>query len=78
MTGFLRPVGDVDGLAEALLILLNDRERAHEMGAAGRRRAQRCFQAADIALRYEKVYRSVLAGEELRPGAPCEPETVAT
>ena len=77
VTGYLRPVGDVDALADAVIDVLSDDARARAMGQAGRRRALRCFQARDMAERYLNIYRSVLAGEPPDPGDPCVPETGA-
>ena len=42
-TGELVPYGDVEALAQALVALLADRERAARMGEAGRRRAREHF-----------------------------------
>lgn len=76
VSGYLRPVGDVNALAEAVLDILSDPEKARLMGQAGRRRALRCFQAPTVARNYLAVYQSVLAGEMPVPPPPCEPETV--
>lgn len=76
VSGYLRPVGDIAALAEAVLKILSDPDLAQRMGEAGRRRALRCFQAKTVAGNYLSVYRSVLAGEEPVPPPPCEPETI--
>ena len=41
--GFLLPVGDVDGMAEAALSLLRDEDRRRAFGVAGRRWAETRF-----------------------------------
>ncbi len=74
VSGYLRPVGDVDALADAVVDILTDGRKAAGMGAAGRRRALRCFQAEQVARSYLSVYRSVLAGEVPKPPPPCEPD----
>jgi N-acetyl-alpha-D-glucosaminyl L-malate synthase BshA len=77
VTGFLRPVGDIEGLTNACLTILQDKELATRMGSAGRRRAERCFQARGIAERYLQLYRSVIDGDKYVPPAPCAPEPAA-
>jgi glycosyltransferase involved in cell wall biosynthesis len=61
VTGLLIPAGDAGALAEALTKLLSDRERARQMGAAGRARVGQQF-------RPEVVWKSLaeLYGELLR------------
>jgi L-malate glycosyltransferase len=61
-TGFLLPVGDVEGMATRTLEILKDDERRREMGAAGRRRAESLFNADRVVSHYERVYEKVLAG----------------
>ncbi len=61
-TGFLLPVGDVDGMAARTIELLKDDEHRHEMGQAGRRRAESLFGADRIVTQYERFYESVLNG----------------
>jgi N-acetyl-alpha-D-glucosaminyl L-malate synthase BshA len=60
-TGFLLPVGDVEGMATRTLEILKDDERRREMGAAGRRRAESLFNADRVVNQYERVYEKVLA-----------------
>ena len=61
-SGFLLPVGDVDGMAEAALALLADASRHAEFRAAARQRAVEHFDTNLIVPRYEAYYREVLAG----------------
>jgi N-acetyl-alpha-D-glucosaminyl L-malate synthase BshA len=59
-TGFLLPVGDVEGMAARTLEILKDEERRREMGQAGRRRAESLFAAERVVSQYERVYERVL------------------
>ena len=61
-TGFLRPVGDIEGMAARVLEILKDEERRCEMGRAGRRRAAELFATDPIVDRYESYYDRVLNG----------------
>jgi glycosyltransferase involved in cell wall biosynthesis len=61
-TGFLLPVGDVEGMAARTLELLKEDELRHEMGQAGRRRAESLFGADRVVSQYERLYERVLAG----------------
>jgi N-acetyl-alpha-D-glucosaminyl L-malate synthase BshA len=61
-TGFLLPVGDVEGMAARTLDLLKDRELRREMGQAGRRRAESLFGADRVVSQYERAYERVLGG----------------
>jgi L-malate glycosyltransferase len=59
-TGFLLPVGDVEGMAARTLEILKDDERRREMGQAGRRRAESLFGAERVVNQYEQYYEKVL------------------
>ena len=59
-SGFLLPVGDVGGMADAALALLADAARYAEFRAAARRRAVEHFDIAQIVPRYEAYYRDIL------------------
>jgi N-acetyl-alpha-D-glucosaminyl L-malate synthase BshA len=61
-TGFLRPVGDVDALAAAALVVLGDDARARRLAAAGRERAVSRFGEKATVGRYRDLYERVLAG----------------
>ena len=58
-TGYLRPVGDIAGMADAALELLADEELRKRMGVAGRRRAIESFGRDAIVARYRAIYRRV-------------------
>jgi N-acetyl-alpha-D-glucosaminyl L-malate synthase BshA len=64
-TGFLLPVGDVDGMAAAALRLLGDEELRRSFGEAGRRRAVTTFSQDAVVARYKAIYDRVAGG----PGA---------
>jgi len=69
VTGLSVPVGDIKTLAQALISVLSDRERARKMGDAGRERVRRQF-------RQERVWKSLadLYCEMLRErGLPIPP-----
>jgi N-acetyl-alpha-D-glucosaminyl L-malate synthase BshA len=59
--GFLRPVGDVEGMAEAALRLLGDEPLRRAFGEAGRRRAVEHFAQDDVVGRYRAIYERVAA-----------------
>ncbi len=59
-TGYLLPVGDVEGLAEAASRLLTDEPLRQSFGREGRRLALERFAEDKIVARYREVYRRVL------------------
>lgn len=59
--GFLRPVGDVDAMAEAALELLQDEERRQRFSQAAREWAIGTFEQSRVVERYRDIYRRVLA-----------------
>lgn len=59
--GLLVPPGDVDAICDGLLELIDDEGLRARMGAAARRNAER-FAPAEIARRYEKLFRDLGAG----------------
>lgn len=61
-TGYLRPPGDADAMAEASLGLLADEDRRRAFGDRARDRAVREFRPGVILPRYIEVYRKVLDG----------------
>ena len=60
--GFLRPVGDVEGMAEAALGLLRDGELWKRFSAACRLRAEREFPTDALVARYRAIYGATLSG----------------
>ena len=59
-TGLLYAVGDVDGMAQGTISLLNDGERLQAMRNAARCTAQKRFCATLVLPQYVKYYESVL------------------
>lgn len=59
-TGYTVPRGDVAALAESLTALLSDRTKAHQMGLAGRRRAEVQFTWPVVASRMGEGLRRCL------------------
>ncbi len=71
VTGYLRPVGDIQALAEASISILKNDSIARNMGEMGRDRAVQCFQAHRISDTYMKLYQSVLSGQTYAGAIPC-------
>ena len=59
-TGFLLPVGDIEGMAARTIEILKDEEHRRCLGQAGRRRAAALFGADRIVSQYERYYEKVL------------------
>jgi N-acetyl-alpha-D-glucosaminyl L-malate synthase BshA len=59
-TGFLLPVGDIEGMAARTLEILKDEEHQRCLGQAGRRRAAALFDAERVVSQYERHYERVL------------------
>ena len=62
-TGFLFDVGDVDGMAEAALRVLNTEGERQRLGKRGREIALANFTTEKIIPQYEKLYQSVVLGQ---------------
>lgn len=83
-TGFLRPVGDVDGMAAAAIGILNDRKRWHEMSTLAAADARHRFSLDAIVGEYEKFYEYTLARPSAlyrqppQPPQPPQPDPIAT
>lgn len=60
-TGLVVPAGDAEALAEAIVALAGDLERAAEMGRAGRKRALEAFRQEQCTDRVEALYLRALA-----------------
>lgn len=59
-TGFLTKAGDSEAFLAAILTLMEDRDRAREMGEAGRRRCETLFRSEDMIEQLDKLYISLL------------------
>jgi N-acetyl-alpha-D-glucosaminyl L-malate synthase BshA len=66
--GFLRPVGDVGAMAEAVSRLLADEPLRRRLGAAGRRLAETHYALAPAVDRYLAIYQRVLMSPLPRGG----------
>lgn len=62
VSGYLKPVGDVAGMAEAGLALLTNPSLWEAFSRAGRRRAIEAFPTDAIVARYRALYEKTLAG----------------
>ena len=60
VSGFLRPVGDTEGMAECCLALLEDSKMYDRFSRAARERAVERFDSGKIIPLYEALYSSVL------------------
>ena len=59
----------MDELERALRALWNDRERAEEMGAAGRRYLRENYALDVVASAYAEVFAEAMGAEASRPAA---------
>jgi N-acetyl-alpha-D-glucosaminyl L-malate synthase BshA len=71
VTGFLRPVADVDGMADAAYRILTEPELARAMGEAARRTAVERFTTDQIIPQYLDYYRAVLESFDPGTSASC-------
>lgn len=62
MTGMLVTPGDARALADAIRALVDDRDRAHAMGVAGRLRAESHYSSQAYIAGVHRVYDDVFAG----------------
>lgn len=60
--GLMVPVGDHQALADALIALLADRERAHDLGSAGRAYCRERFSPESVGVRLGQLYTGCQAG----------------
>jgi glycosyltransferase involved in cell wall biosynthesis len=60
-TGFLCPVGDIDGMSAAALGILRDRDRWNAMSTLGARDARERFNLESIVGLYESFYEYTLS-----------------
>jgi glycosyltransferase involved in cell wall biosynthesis len=70
--GFVVAPRDVDALCDRIRFLYENRDRAHSMGASGRRRVCTSFTWLHYAQRLSDFYRALLAGAlpQFAPGTP--------
>jgi len=61
-TGFLLPVGDIEGMSARVLEILKDDATRRRMGRLARERAEAHFGSDAIVSRYERFYEKVLRG----------------
>jgi L-malate glycosyltransferase len=59
-TGFLLPVGDIEGMAARTIEILKDDEHRRGLGQAARARAASLFNADRIVTQYERLYERVV------------------
>ncbi len=62
-SGLLVPGGDVPALAQGLIQLAQDAQRAATMGRVGRERVERQFSLNAMVAAYDRVYRQLLRSE---------------
>lgn len=60
-TGLLVPPRDPESLANAMLLLIDDRQRAIRLGQAGQQRAMAMFSAAVFTERMTRIYQEIAA-----------------
>jgi glycosyltransferase involved in cell wall biosynthesis len=63
-TGFLVPPGDVDALAEKLLLLLRDKNLAESLGSEGRKRSESRFGEQTFLNNLLGLYETLLASSK--------------
>lgn len=63
-TGILVPMGDTHAMADAIAALLQNRERAAEMGRQGRTRVSEHFTIEQTVRKLEAIYRLVMGSKE--------------
>lgn len=74
-TGILVPMGDASAMADAVMTLIDEPERAREMGLAGRRRVEEMFTITHTVASIEAVYEGML---RRRPSASVGSTQVAS
>ena len=62
--GFVVPIGDVDGIAQALDWLVENPDEAHEMGRRGRERMVERYDLRNLIRLHEAMYRDVLGARQ--------------
>lgn len=79
VTGALRPIGDIDGMADAAIGILSDEAVLNRMRTAAAADARQRFSESRIIGQYESVYEDAVAVSELRrrARASVSPDSVA-
>ena len=62
-TGILVPPEDPQALAEGIIALLRDKDKARRMGQAGRKRVEERFSVEEMVRRTQGVYESMVRGD---------------
>jgi L-malate glycosyltransferase len=62
VTGYLLPVGDIDGMAERAVEILSNDDLRRDMGRRGREAAISSFDVSRIVPQYRDLYERVIAG----------------
>ncbi|MDV2495299.1 MAG: glycosyltransferase family 4 protein [bacterium] len=75
-TGYLVPLDDPEALADAILNVLKDPERARQMGRNGLERVRQHFDIRQKTEQYEALYREVLDGWTPEPAQDKNGEAV--
>jgi N-acetyl-alpha-D-glucosaminyl L-malate synthase BshA len=76
-TGYLVPVGDVEGMARRAIEVLSDTKLHSRMSAAARQTAVERYEASRVIPLYEKFYEKVLERPSFIPPPLAPPEGVA-
>jgi glycosyltransferase involved in cell wall biosynthesis len=69
LNGFLTPPGDAKALAEAIIELLENQERAAAIAEAGRDHVAQHFSVRASAEKVERIYRDIITNRSHRSGA---------
>jgi len=69
-TGYLFPVGDIDGMARAAITLLRDPALHHSMRQACRQVAEQRYERSNIVRVYETLYRGLMEPTAPPPAGP--------
>ena len=65
-SGYLLPVGDVDGMAERAIVILSDPALQRRLGQAGRQLADEQFNVSRVVPIYRQFYERIIAEERVR------------
>jgi N-acetyl-alpha-D-glucosaminyl L-malate synthase BshA len=76
-TGYLLPIGDVEGMSRRAIEILSDEDRRAEMGREARRVAIEKYEASKVVPMYEQYYARVTEQPVVAPGYLAPPEAMA-